>query len=262
MSIHPTAIVDAGVEVADGVSIGPFAVIGPGVTIGENCIIGAHSNLQGPLTLGRSNRIGLSCAIGHDPQIKGRDGPWGATRIGDNNRFREFTQVHRSMHEDGATIVGNRNYLMAYSHIAHDCVVGNDVILGNAAVLGGHVTCDDRAFLSASAAVHQFCRIGRIAMVGGLSAIHQDVPPFGMALGLRPRRLEGLNVIGMRRAGLSRETRHSLNAAYRVLFRGNLTLGERLAAVPCDTPEVEHVLEFLKQSVRGVIGFGCLSRDA
>ena len=262
MSIHPTVVVDESAELAPDVRIGPFAVIGPDVHIGEGCVIGPHAHLQGPLRLGNGNRIGFSCAIGHDPQIKASGGPWGAARIGDNNRFREFTQVHRSMHEDGVTVVGNGNYLMAYSHIAHDCVVGNDVILGNAAVLGGHVTCDDRAFISASAAVHQFCRVGRIAMVGGLSAIHQDVPPFGMAVGLRPRRLDGLNIIGMRRAGLPPEARHALNAAYRVLFRGNLPLGERLAAVPCDTPEVEHVLEFLRQSVRGVIGFGCLSRDA
>ena len=212
--------------------------------------------------LGEGCRIGFSCAIGHDPQVKGNEGPFGGTRIGDRNAFREFSQVHRSMYPGKETVVGDDNYFMATSHVAHDCCVGNNIIMANNSQLAGHVTVGDRVFISANVAIHQFARIGELAMLGGLSAIQSDVPPFCMCVGIRPRKLEGLNVVGMRRAGVPVEARRALHEAYRILFRGNAPLRERMNRVESTAPEVQRVLEFVQASERGVIGFGLLSRDA
>lgn len=256
MRIHPTAVVDPGAELGPDVEVGPYAVVGPGVVVGEGCRIGPHACLAGPLRIGEACEIGFSAAIGHDPQVKGRRGPFGGTRIGARNVFREFSQVHRSMQPDGETVLGDDNYLMATAHVAHDCVVGSHVVLCNGALLSGHVTVGDRAFVSGNCAVHQFSRVGELAMVAGLTSVPCDAPPFGLVVGMRPTVLEGLNVVGLRRAGVSPEARLALKEAFRVLFRSTLPLPERLAAVRPGTPEVERLLEFLRTSKRGVIGFG------
>jgi len=259
--IHPTAIVDPAAQLGAGVEVGPYALIGAGVTLGAHCRIGPHACLQGPLAMGEECRVGFSAAIGHEPQVKGKSGPWGGARIGARNVFREFCQVHRSMLPEGFTVIGDDGYFMANAHVAHDCALGDQVVICNNALLSGHVTVGDRAFLSGNVAVHQFARIGEGAMVGGLASVPCDVPPFGMVFGARPTILSGLNVVGLRRAGLGSEARLALKRAYKTLFRSNLPLPQRLEAVAIETPEVERLVAFLRSSRRGVIGFGGAAHD-
>ncbi|MHC4133656.1 MAG: acyl-ACP--UDP-N-acetylglucosamine O-acyltransferase [Planctomycetota bacterium] len=255
MSLHETAILDPGACVGADVEVGPYAVLGDGVTVGDRCRIGPHACLQGPLELGEECVVGPGAALGGDPQIKGKSGPFGAVRIGKRCIFREFSQVHRSMLPDGATVVGDDGYFMATAHVGHDCVVGNDVVVCNGALLAGHVEVQDNAFVSGGVVIHQFVRIGELAMTGGNSAIHLDLPPFCMAVGERPKSLGGLNLVGLRRAGLGPEVRRALQAAYRTLFRSDLTLAQRLEAVDRDVAEVARLASFIEASQRGVIGF-------
>jgi UDP-N-acetylglucosamine acyltransferase len=231
-------------------------VIGKGVVVGARCRIGPHACLLGPLELGDDNVVAFGAALGHDPQIKGRGGPWGATRIGHRNVFREFSQVNRSMKPDAFTVVGDDGYFMATSHIGHDCVIGNHVVLCNCALVAGHVEVGDRAFISGGVVIHQFTRIGELVMVGGNAAINRDVPPFCMAVGDRPHALEGLNVVGLRRAGVTGDALRALKAAFRTLFKGDAPLAARLDAVAGGTPEVDRLVAFVRGSRRGVVGFG------
>ncbi|MGQ0614769.1 MAG: acyl-ACP--UDP-N-acetylglucosamine O-acyltransferase [Planctomycetaceae bacterium] len=260
MEIHPTAIVDPAARLGPGVEVGPYALIGAGVSLGPRCRIGPHACLQGPLAMGEACVVGFSAAIGHEPQVKAKAGPWGGTRIGARNVFREFSQVHRSMLRDGFTVIGDDGYFMANAHVAHDCTLGNHVVVCNNAAFSGHVAVGDRAFVSGQVAVHQFARIGEGAMVGGLTTVSGDVPPFGLVIGARPARLVGLNVVGLRRAGCSAEARLALKRAFKTLFRSDLPLPRRLEEVPIDTPEVERLVAFLRASRRGVIGFGGAAR--
>jgi UDP-N-acetylglucosamine acyltransferase len=260
--IHPTAIIDPEARLGQGVEVGPYAVIGKGVVVGARCRIGPHACLMGPLELGEDNVVGFAAALGHDPQIKGRGGPWGAVRIGSRNVFREFSQVNRSMKPDGTTIVGDDGYFMATSHVGHDCAVGNHVVLCNCALVAGHVEVGDRAFVSGGVVIHQFTRLGELVMVGGNAAINRDIPPFCMAVGDRPHALEGLNLVGLRRAGFSGDALRALKAAFRTLFRSDRPAAERLAAVRRGTPEVDRLVAFVERSRRGVVGFGAPAEDA
>ena len=254
--IHPTAVISPGAELGEDVEVGPYAVIGPDVVLGARCRIGSHVSLLGPMEMGEGNVVGHAAALGHEPQIKGKDGPWGAVRIGHRNVFREYSQVQRSSRPDGFTTIGNDCYFMAGAHAAHDCSVGNDVICCNNVMLAGHVSVGDRAFLAGGAGIHQFARVGRLAIVGGNAGLNRDLPPFCMAVGDRPHDLEGLNLVGLRRAGISGDRLVALKNAFRVLFRTQLPLEERLAAVAQTTPDVEHLVAFVRESKRGVIGVG------
>jgi len=255
-AIHPSAIIDAGAEVGAGVEVGPGAVIGSGVKVGDGCRIGPHAVLQGPLVLGEACVISASAAIGHDPQVKGDAGPFGGTIIGARNTFREFSQVHRSKYPDQHTIIGDDGYFMACSHIAHDCRVGDEVIMVNNAVLAGHVLVADRVFMSGNSGIHQFCRVGELSMIAGGAIATQDVPPFITVTGMRPARAQGLNLVGLRRAGVTVEVRRDLKSAYQILFRSDLPLSQRLEAVQVNCREVEQLVAFLASSERGVVGFG------
>ncbi len=255
MSIHPTAVVDKAAELAPDVEVGPYAVVGAGVRIGAGTRIGPHSCLEGPLEIGEQNEIGFSAAIGLGPQIAGSRGPFGAARIGDRNVFREFTQVHRSREPDGVTLIGDDNYFMAGAHTAHDCDIGCGVVLCNYVLLAGHVTVGDKAFFAGRAAMHQFARVGELAMVGGAAGPTQDIPPYCTAIGVRPCVLTGLNVVGLRRAGVGAEERRALKAAYRTLFRSNLPHDDRIGRFDATTPEVAKLVDFLRTSERGVTGF-------
>lgn len=256
MSIHPTAIVDPGAEIGSDVEVGPYAVIGSDVVVGDRCRILEHASLRGPLVLGEDCVVEHAAALGFAPQVVGNDGPFGAVRIGRGNVFREFVQVQRSMHPDGETVIGDRNYFMNTAHVAHDCVIGDEAILCNSVLLAGHVHVGDRAFFGGNAGMHQFCRVGELAMVGGGSGVAQDVPPYCLVADTRPARLEGLNTVGLRRAGVRTEVRRALKEAYRVLFRTDDPLPERLAAVDRSVPEVARMVAFVEESERGVIGFG------
>jgi len=261
MGVHPTAIVEDGAKLGADVEIGPFCTVGDGVVLGDGCRVGPNACLEGPLELGEACVVGFSAVLGGDPQIRDPSEPFGGLRIGSRNVFREFVQVHRSSKPDASTTIGDDGYFMAGSHVAHDCVVGDSVTLVNHAALAGHVEVQDRAFLAGDAMIHQFVRVGELAMVGGKCGPASDVPPFCTAVGVHPTRLVGLNVVGMRRAGVSPEARRALKAAFRVLFRGDLPLRERLAAVERGCPEVDRLVAFLESSKRGAVDFGGRTDD-
>jgi UDP-N-acetylglucosamine acyltransferase len=254
--IHPTAVVDAGAELADGVEVGPHAVIGPRVTIGEGTRVGAAACIEGPTAIGRENQIFPHAAIGMAPQDVKFAGELTRVEIGDRNQLREFTTVHRGTAKGGGvTRVGSGGLFMVYSHVAHDCVVGDRVIFANAATLAGHVEVGDDATVGAFSAVHQFCRVGRHAYIGGFSVITQDALPFVKTVGHKPA-CYGLNRIGLERKGFAAETVRRLEAALRLLTRSGLNTGQALAALRSEhagDPEVDYLIEFVAGSQRGVI---------
>jgi UDP-N-acetylglucosamine acyltransferase len=253
--IHPTAVVDADAELAAGVVVGPFATIGPGVTIGEGTEVGAGAVLQGLTRIGRDNRIYPHACIGTDPQdLKFRGEPT-RLEIGDRNQFREFCTVNRGTAKGGGvTRIGDDNLFMVYSHVAHDCTVGSRTIFANNATLAGHVEVQDDASISAFSAVHQFCRVGRHAYIGGYSVIVQDALPFVKTVGHKPA-FYGLNRIGLERKGVPAETIARLDAALRLLVRSGLNLGDAVARLRAeyDDPEVVYLADFVSSAERGVI---------
>lgn len=254
--IHATAIVSAQAELAADVSVGPYSVIGPGVTIGAGTVIGPHVVIHGPTTLGERNRVFQFASIGDDPQDKKYAGEPTRLEIGAGNTIREYCTINRgTVQGGGVTRVGDNNWLMTYTHIAHDCHVGNDVIMSNNATLAGHVHVEDHAILSGFCAVHQFCRIGTHSFIGGLSGITRDVLPFMMVAG-HPPEPRGINQEGLKRRGFSAEQIRNLKEAYRLLYRSGLRLveaREQLAGLAATQPEVKSILEFLDRSERSIV---------
>lgn len=250
MMIHPTAIIDPRARLGANVQIGPYAVIEADTELGEGCRIAAHAVIKRHTRMGRNNRVAEFAVIGGEPQdFKFRDCP-SYVVIGDGNRFGEGVTVHRSNHEGGATRLGNDNFLMAMSHVAHDCVLGNQVILANAALLGGHVEVGDRAFVSGAATVHQFCRIGRMALVAASARVNQDCLPFVITDG-NPARARALNVVGLRRGGLSAGEIAALRRALHALRSGR-PQAEILAALENEaSPVVQELVAFIRASTRG-----------
>lgn len=252
--IHPTAIVDPGAHLGSGIKIGPYCVIGNEVRLGDNCWLQGHVTLCGPTTIGKGNRFFAYGSIGQQTQdLKYEEEPT-YLEIGSENCFREFVTVHRGTAPGSFTRVGNRGNFLSYSHIAHDCVVGDDVIFSNNGTLAGHVLVGDHAVIGGLTAVHQFCRIGRFAITGGCSKIVQDVPPFMIADG-NPAQVRGINKIGLERHGFSADSMRVIKDAYRVLYRSELNGAqaiERLAGLE-QTAEVKHLVQFVKDSERGII---------
>ncbi|HXE43167.1 MAG TPA: acyl-ACP--UDP-N-acetylglucosamine O-acyltransferase, partial [Candidatus Baltobacteraceae bacterium] len=233
--------------------IGPYCVIGEHITLGEKCKLHSHVVIDGHTTLGKENEIFPFCSIG----LKTQDLKWkgGITRteIGDNNTFREYVTVHSATSDGDTTRIGSHNTILAYSHIAHDCILGSHIIMSNAATLGGHVTVEDHAVISISA-VHQFCRIGKLAMIGGCSKVVQDVPPFMLADG-NPAETRTVNKIGMERHGISEEAQAAIRSAYKILFREGLTIPNALTKIEKELPqlpEVQYLLQFIRASERGI----------
>jgi len=254
--IHPAASVDPSAELAAGVVVGPFAVIGARVTIGEGTHVGAAAQIQGPTRIGRENRIHGQACIGFDPQDLKFRGEETRLEIGDRNIFRELCTIHRGTSKGGAvTRIGDDNLFMAYSHVAHDCNVGSRTIFANGATLAGHVDVQDDASISAFSAVHQFCRVGRHAYIGGYSVITQDALPFVKTVGAKPA-VYGVNRIGLERKGFAEETIDRIEAAVRLLLRGKLPFAEALERVKAEhgqDPEVAYLLDFIASAQRGVI---------
>ncbi len=250
--IHPAAIIHPEARIDPTVTVGPFAVIDEGVVVGRHCIIGPHVYLTGLTTIGANNRFHSGCVIGNAPQdLKYRGDPT-SLRIGDNNTFREHVTVNRSTNPGDWTIIGSNNLLMASCHVAHDVVIGDGVIVVNGALLGGHVTVGDRALVSGNCLVHQFVRIGTLAIMQGGSAISQDLPPFTVARG--DNGMCGLNVVGLRRAGLTTGQRLELRKLYQLLFRSGEKLSEAVAAAE-KTFKGEHaqlLIEFVRTGKRGI----------
>lgn len=252
--IHPTAVVDKGARLADEVEIGPYCVIGKKASIGKGTRLINHVSITGRTEIGEHCIIHPFASLGGDPQDVTYKGEDTACVIGDHNTIREYVTINRaSTKADRVTRVGNKNFIMAYSHIAHDCIVGNNVTMANAATLGGHVQIQDFVFISGPSAVHQFCRIGESAMISGLTGIPMDIPPFVTASGDRAK-LFGLNVIGLERRGFTKTDIAILKKAYRLLFRSGLSLEAALERIE-EQLEGEHVrrlVAFVRSSERGI----------
>jgi UDP-N-acetylglucosamine acyltransferase len=253
-TIHPSAIVDPKARLGEGVVVGPFAIVEAGVTIGDRCQIGPQVHIQGITEIGPDNRILTGAVIGLPPQHLGYKGEPTRVVIGARNWIREYVSIHRSYMPEGVTRVGDDCLLMGFSHVAHDCELGNNVIVANGAVIGGHVTIGDRAFVSGNVAVHQFCRIGRLAMVSGLAGVNLDVPPFCVAEGHKAR-IRGLNVIGLQRAGIDAAGRGELKRLLKAIYNTATTVGHALETLVAETREGAELLEFYRGSKRGVASF-------
>lgn len=253
--IHQTAIVHEGAQIAEGVEIGPYAIIGEHVTIGAGTTIGPHTVIEGWTEIGRDNRIFQFASIGAPPQDLKYCGEKALLKIGDRNTVREFATLHRGTADGGGeTVIGNDNLFMAYSHVAHDCLLGNHVILANGATLAGHVAVDDFAILGGLCAVHQFTRIGAHVMISGGSMVTQDVPPFSIAQGDRAKTV-GINQIGLKRRGFSEEAIRGIKQAYKLIFRSGLRTEEALEQIASELkgcPEVDEFANFIRKSTRGV----------
>ena len=251
--IHPTAIVHPQSQIGSGCEIGPYCVIGEHVALGDNCRLHSHVVIDGHTRLGKGNEIFPFASIG----LKTQDLKWkgGITRteIGDHNTLREYVTVHSATSDGDATRIGSHNHILAYSHIAHDCVIGSHIIMSNCATLAGHVTVEDHAVISISA-IHQFCRIGKLAMIGGCSKVVQDVPPFMIADG-NPAETRTINKVGMERQGITDDAQNALKQAYKILFREGLSIPNALAKIEKELPplpEVQHLVQFVRASERGI----------
>jgi UDP-N-acetylglucosamine acyltransferase len=252
--IHPTAIVHPKAELDSDVEIGPYAVIGEQVRIAKGCRIHANVQIEGWTEIGEGCTFFSFSSIGTPPQDLKYKGEETRLIIGRRNTFREFITLNRGTQNGlGQTVIGDDNFLMAYVHVAHDCVVGNHVVLANAATLAGHIAIGDHAIVGGLSGIHQFVRIGAYAMIGGCSAVAQDVPPFVSVAGNRAR-LHGLNLIGLKRHGFSPERLTALKEAYRLLFRAKMTQKEAIAEIRATQAgsDVEALVKFVESSKRGV----------
>jgi UDP-N-acetylglucosamine acyltransferase len=255
VEIHPSAIVDSKADLGAGTIVGPYCIVGSGVVLGEGCWLQHHVTLGGPMRAGRENKFYAYCSIGQQTQDLKYAGEPTYLEIGDENTFREFCTVNRSTKSDGKTRVGNRGNFLAYSHIGHDCTVGDSVVFSNNGTLAGHVEVGDHAVMGGLTAVHQFCRIGRFAITGGCSKIVQDVPPFLIADG-NPAEIRGVNLVGLERACYAPESVKAIKEAFRLIYRSKLNTRQAIEAVrnqiePCE--EVTHLIEFIEKSERGII---------
>jgi UDP-N-acetylglucosamine acyltransferase len=250
--IHPTAIIHAKAKLDPTVQVGPYCVIDDSVELGPHCVLGPHVYITGLTKIGSHNHFHAGSVIGDAPQDLKYKGEPTAVRIGDHNVFRENVTVNRSAVPDGETVVGSHNFLMANAHVGHNAGVGNSVIIANGTALGGYVTVADNAFISANCGVHQFVRVGRLAMVQGTTAVAQDVPPFTMVYGVN--QLCGLNIVGLRRADISPADRLELKRLYHALFLSGQNLRAAVAAARSQftSSVAQSMLDFIATSKRGV----------
>lgn len=249
--VHPSAVVSDGARLGDGVVVGPYAVLEPDTVVGDGCEIRAHAVVKRFTTLGSGNVVHEGAILGGEPQDLAFTGGPSRLRIGDGNAIREGVTIHRAARPDAATVIGSGCFLMAHAHVAHDCRLGDRVTLANNVALAGHVEIADRAFLSGGVVVHQFCRIGRLAMVGGNAKVVQDCLPFVTSDGV-PARARGLNVAGLRRAGIATSQLRPLKEAYRILLRSGLPLETALARMAeMGDPLADELAAFARSSQRG-----------
>ena len=252
--IHPTAIIHANAQLGQRCEIGPYCVLGEHVVLGDGCKLHSHVVIDGHTTLGRANEIFPFACIGLKTQDLKWQGGKTRTQIGDHNTFREYVTIHSSTSDGGVTTVGSHNHLLAYCHVAQDCRLGDQIVMSNVATLAGHVVVEDYAVVGGLAAVHQFCRIGRMAIIGGCSKVVQDVPPYMLADG-NPAETRTLNKVGLDRNGVSEEAQAALKQAFRLLFREGLTVSNAVARIETEVPlqsEIQHLLQFVRESERGL----------
>jgi len=251
--IHPTAVIHPGAELHPTVQVGPFAVIGDGVKVGPETVIGAHVVLEGPTEIGARNQIFPGAVIGLEAQDRKYDGSRTLLKIGDENRIREYVTINRATYAGEATIIGNCNLLLAYVHVAHNCVIEDQVVISNAVALGGHVHVESKATIGGMAGIHQFVHIGRLAMVGAMSRIDRDVPPYMLVEG-HPARVRSLNRVGLTRAGITEadhgQVLQTLKKACRILYRSGLPLNQSLEQFDllADNEHLQHLRRFLELS--------------
>ncbi|MBN1939476.1 MAG: acyl-ACP--UDP-N-acetylglucosamine O-acyltransferase [Candidatus Aminicenantes bacterium] len=256
-SLHPSSVIHPGAGLGPEVRVGPFCVVGPEVSLGPGTVLESHVTISGRVEVGAENRFHPFVAVGGPPQDIGYNGEPTRIKIGDRNIFRESVTVHRPTNkQDLVTIIGDDNYFMAYAHVAHDCVVGNKTIFLHGATLGGHCVVGDSALVGAMSGTHQFCRIGRFSFMGGGSMITQDVLPFCRVVGQRPTRLIGLNLVGLRRNGFSRERIAGIKAVFKILCYRGLSASQAIARIEAEippSPDREEILTFVRTAKRGFI---------
>ncbi len=255
-SIHPTAAVEPGAELDDGVVVSPYCRIGAGARIGANSLLDPYVIIDGSTSIGSDCHVYSFAVLGNPPQDVKFEGRRSYVVVGDRNILREYVTINRATDEEGRTVVGNDNFLMAYVHVAHNCVIGNNVVLANAVNMAGHVVIEDYAFVGGVTPVHQFVRIGRHSIIGGGCRVPKDVPPFVKAAG-NPLRCFGLNSLGLRRRGFGKETELILKRAYRILFRSGLNTRQAVEKIEAElepTLEVRQLVQFIRESSRGIIG--------
>jgi UDP-N-acetylglucosamine acyltransferase len=254
LKIHPTAIVHPDAELGEGVEVGPYSIIAGTVKIGSGTVIAERVSIEGNTTIGSDNEIFAGAIIGSRTQDKKFKGGLTYLRIGDRNKIREYVTINPGTKDGTETAIGDDNLLMAYAHVAHDCIIKSHAILANAATLAGHVIVEDRAIIGGLSAVHQFVHIGKLALVGGCSKVVQDVPPFMIADG-HPARVYGLNTVGLDRAGFAKDEKVILRKAFKTIFKSGLTVKNAIAAIEADrlsSPSLNVLIDFLKQSDRGI----------
>jgi len=254
--IHPTAVVEPGAELEASVEIGPYCIVRKGVSIGKRTRLLSHSVIEGSTSIGEDCVIHPFATIGLPPQdLKYKDEKTKLV-LGNHNIIREYVSIHRaSVGGDGSTVVGNNNFIMAYVHIAHDCKIGSNIIMANSVMLGGHVVIEDHVVIGGIAGIHQFTRVGKYVMVGGLSRITQDVPPFMIVSGVEPK-LFGPNSIGLKRHGFTDNEINDLKKAYKILFRQKKTISEAVRKIQDEmemTDNIKHLIKFLEKNKRGII---------
>lgn len=254
--IHSTAIIDPSAELADDVRVGPYCVIGPGVQIDSGTSLASHVVVKGPTLIGKNNRIFQFASVGEDTQDMKYKGEPTRLEVGDNNIIREFCTLHRGTVQDKAlTKIGSDNLFMAYSHVAHDCIVGNHVIMANAASIAGHVLVEDNAILGGFSLVHQFCKIGKHSFSAMGSVISRDIPPY-VLVGGQPTKPHGINAVGLERKGFSQDTIRQIKKAYKIVFKSGLKLEDAIGALEEmaeETAEIHCLADFLKQTQRSIL---------
>jgi UDP-N-acetylglucosamine acyltransferase len=255
VQIHPTAIVDPSAQIGAGTVIGAYCMIGPNVVLGDNCWLQHHVTLCGPMRAGAANKFYAYCSIGQQTQDLKYKGEPTYLEIGNENAFREFVTVNRSTTSEGKTHIGSGGNFLAYSHIGHDCIVGDEVVFSNNGTLAGHVQVDDNAVMGGLTAVHQFCRIGRFAITGGCSKIVQDVPPFMIADG-NPAEIRGVNTVGLERKNFPAENIKLIKEAFRLIYRSKYNTAQAIDAIRKElsqSDEVAQIVDFIERSERGII---------
>lgn len=259
MKIHSTAIVDKKAKLADNVEVGPYTIIGPDVEIQDSTSVGAHVVIEGRTTIGEGCRIFTGVVVGSIPQDLKYKGAKSYLKIGNNNIIREYVTINPGTDEGGITSIGEENLFMAYSHVAHDCKIGDGCVIANCGTLAGYVTLEDKVVLGGLAAIHQFVRVGKVAIIGGCSKVVQDIPPFSTCDG-HPARIYGLNPIGLKRLGIPRESQVALNRSFKILFHSGLSFKNAVDKVREEfgnSSEVNYLLDFIKNSKRGI----CRGKD-
>jgi UDP-N-acetylglucosamine acyltransferase len=252
--VHSTAVIEEGAQIGGGCHIGPYCVIGANVKLGHGCQLHSHVVIDGHTEIGEANTFYPFASIGPQTQDLKHDGGTTHTCIGSRNTFREYVTIHSATNDGDTTHIGDHNNFLAYTHVAHDCQLGDHIVMSNVATLAGHVTVEDRAIIGGLAAIHQFCRIGTMSIIGGCSKVVQDIPPYMMADG-NPATTRALNKEGLKRNDIAEETQAALKQAHRILFRENLTVTNAIekakAEIPAN-PELDHLLDFIQSSERGI----------